>query len=207
MDEISQENKRLMEPLGVAVHEVQHLTEALKDREKDTLALTNAKARANMLDKDLKRMRADHKDLQRKFGAVEKERDELNANFEETVRTVQRQSELKNLVLRKKTQTADEELMERQAQLQKVLAAAHLDPVVVTNLEMKLNDILDSRNGVVRDLQYEILRVSKAHDDAMRTLEERLEEFGIPHDEDYMNKSAFLGSSTTGPAGLVTAGI
>merc|ERR1712072_1390518 len=123
--------------------------------------------------------------------------------------TVQRQSELKNLVLRKKTQTADEELMERQAQLQKVLAAAHLDPVVVTNLEMKLNDILDSRNGVVRDLQYEILRVSKAHDDAMRTMEEKLEEFGIPHDEDYTNKSAFLSSvtTTTGPAGLVTAGV
>ena len=54
--------------------------------------------------------------------------------------------------------------------------------------------------------QYEILRVSKAHDDAMRTMEEKLEEFGIPHDEEYMNKSAFLGSATTGPAGLVTAG-
>jgi fibronectin type 3 domain-containing protein len=201
---ILQENKRLMEPLGVALKEVASLKASLRDREKDLLALSNARARAASLERELARATRERAAEEAEFAAVEKERDELRQNFEETVRTVQRQSELKNLVLRKKTASADEELLARQEQLQKVLDAARLDPVVVSNLEQKLNEILDSRNGVIRDLRYEVLRVSKCHDDAMRTLEAKLAEFGIPHDQGFVDSTAFLGSTTTGPAGLVT---
>eukprot|EP00941_MAST-03F_sp_MAST-3F-sp1_P006269 g6269.t1 len=201
---ISQENKRLMEPLGVAVQEVQALKEKLRDREKDNLALTNSEARSKSVLKEIKRAQEKLKGMEKKFASVLKERDELRATFEETVRTVQRKSEIKNLMLRKQTASADEELAKRQNQLDKVLEAARLDPMVVSNLESKLDEILNTRNATIKDLRYEIIRVSKAHDDAMRTLETKLAEFGIPHDQSYLDRSAFIGSTTHGPAGLVT---
>ena len=71
--EISQENKRLMDPLGVAVQEVQHLQHALKDREKDMLSLSNAKSRFSLLNKKEKILLKDHAELREKYNEMERE--------------------------------------------------------------------------------------------------------------------------------------
>merc|ERR1739838_976070 len=69
-------------------------------------------------------------------------------------------------------------------------------------------DVLDSKNGAIKDLQYELARVCKAHNDLLRTYESKLSSFGIPPDE-----LGFKPLETTiagqqlgkGPAGLVSA--
>ena len=35
----------------------------------------------------------------------------------------------------------------------------------------KLEDVLDAKNGAIKDLQYELARVCKAHNDLLRTYE------------------------------------
>ena len=50
MFDISQENKRLSEPLSVALKEVEELRRELKDYEKDKLSLKNANARLMLID-------------------------------------------------------------------------------------------------------------------------------------------------------------
>jgi len=202
---ISHENRRLTDPLKLAVKEVQALEAALKDREKDTLALTNAKARAHMLEKELIQAEAEYVELKNKFQRLEQERDELLGSFTETVRTVQRQSELHNLVMQKKLSVAASELDNHNEKLNQVVEAAQLDPVALQSMTQKLDGVLFLRNQSIEKLIYQINRVAKAHDDSCRTLEQKLKQFGIPHEDNFLDKSVFIGSATTGPAGLVTA--
>ena len=67
----------------------------------------------------------------------------------------------------------------------------------------KLNSVIDVRNHFIRDLEYEVSRVSKAHNDAVRTYEAKLREFGIPEAELTVAKINEHLTSTM-PAGLVT---
>ena len=50
----SQENKRLSEPLKEALADVAELHSDLKDREKDRMSLTNAKARLKLKDEQVR---------------------------------------------------------------------------------------------------------------------------------------------------------
>ena len=51
----------------------------------------------------------------------------------------------------------------KEAQLSEVLAASNLDPSVLGVVSKKLDDVLDSKNGAIQDLQYELARVTKVH--------------------------------------------
>lgn len=69
-------------------------------------------------------------------------------------------------------------------------------------------ELLERKNSTIQDLQYELARVGKAHDDLLQTYEAKLLEYGIPKDD-----LGFLPLRVTikgqkigkGPAGLVTA--
>ena len=66
----------------------------------------------------------------------------------------------------------------------------------------KLEEVLGSRNSMIRDLQYSIARVAKAHNDVLRVYEAKLQELGV----DPMDATAALpvaSTTSTGPAGLV----
>jgi len=52
-----------------------------------------------------------------------------------------------------------------------------------------------------QDLQYELARITKAHNDVIRVYESKLTEFGIPVEE--LGFRPLVTSTGTGPAGLV----
>ena len=58
-------------------------------------------------------------------------------------------------------------------------------------------------NGAIKDLQYELARVTKAHNDVIRVYESKLTEFGIPVEE--LGFRPLVTSTGTGPAGLVVS--
>ena len=203
MYDIAQENKRLSEPLAVAVKEVEHLRHELKDYEKDKLSLKNAKARLLLLDDKDRLLRREHAALEEKFGSVETERDELRQAFAGTVKQVQRKSEFKNLVLERKLSALQQDLDGKQQQFDTLLRHANLDPGVVTAVTNKLNSVIDARNQVIRDLEYECARVTKAHNDVVRTYAAKLREYGIPVAETSTAPITDRLTSTM-PAGLVT---
>jgi hypothetical protein len=74
-------------------------------------------------------------------------------------------------------------------------------------------DVLDSKNSAIKDLQYELARVCKAHNDLLRTYEAKLAQFGIPVEEMGFKplESTIGGSSSNqqsigkGVSGLVSA--
>lgn len=100
-------------------------------------------------------------------------------------------------------QAINESLEKKESQLSEVIHAANLDPNMLGSVARKLDDVLDSKNGVIKDLLYELARITKAHNDVLRVYESKLTEFGIPVEE--LGFRPLVTSTGTGPAGLVVA--
>lgn len=71
-----------------------------------------------------------------------------------------------------------------------------------------IQDILHNKNAMIKDLEYELARICKAHDDMLETYEEKLGQYGIPKQELGFTPLRVLpqgqGGLARGPAGLVT---
>ena len=66
---------------------------------------------------------------------------------------MQQRSGFKNILLEKKLSAINESLEKKEAQLSEVLAAANLDPNMLGSVSKKLDDVLDSKNSAIKDLQ------------------------------------------------------
>mmetsp|Transcript_25394 Transcript_25394/g.65624 ORF Transcript_25394/g.65624 Transcript_25394/m.65624 type:complete len:475 (+) Transcript_25394:23-1447(+) len=203
MFEIAQENKKLSEPLTRALKEVEKLRHELANYQKDKMSLQNAKSRLHVLETQLRDLTWEHEVLEQRFSAVEKERDELYEHFENTIYEVQQKSGFKNILLEKKLEAQAESLEKKEAQLAEVLNASNLDPTILGTVAKKLDDVLDAKNAAVKNLQYELDRVTKAHNDVIRVYESKLTEFGIPVEE--LGFRPLVTNTGTGPAGLVAS--
>eukprot|EP00002_Diphylleia_rotans_P039855 TRINITY_DN934_c0_g1_i5.p1 TRINITY_DN934_c0_g1~~TRINITY_DN934_c0_g1_i5.p1 ORF type:complete len:474 (+),score=144.75 TRINITY_DN934_c0_g1_i5:54-1475(+) len=201
MFEIAQENKRLSEPLQRALKDNDSLKTQLANYEKDKLSLANSKARLKVLEEQLKNVTWEHEVLLQRFEQVQKERDELYDRFVSTIYDVQQKSGFRNLILEKKLETVQESLEKKEAQLSEVLAASNLDPQSLGAVTKKLDDVLEAKNNSIKDLQYELHRVTKAHNDLIRVYEAKLREFGVPVEE--LGFRPLATTTGTGPAGLV----
>merc|ERR1712070_1220979 len=199
MYEIAQENKKLSEPLTRALKEVDKLRHELANYQKDKMSLQNAKSRLHVLETQLRDLSWEHEVLEQRHHHTEKERDELYEKFESAIYEVQQKSGFKNILLERKLSAINESLEKKEAQLSEVLAAANLDP----NLLGAVSKVLDGKNSAIKDLQYELARVTKAHNDVIRVYESKLTEFGIPVEE--LGFRPLLTNTGTGPAGLVVA--
>ena len=202
MADIAQENKQLLEPLKVAVKQVEELRRDLKDYEKDKLSLKNAKARLKTLSSRYGRLQNQHSSLEEKVAKVSDERQQLLDSFESTVKQVQRKSAMKNVQLQQVLDRKANDFETRKQQLEEVVRAARLDPTVLNAVTNKLDDVIGTRNALINDLQYKVAKVGKSYNDALRTLDSKLEEFGIPADSIGFQPQA--GLMSTLPAGLVT---
>ena len=68
-------------------------------------------------------------------------------------------------------------------------------------MPIALEESLTSCALATQDLQYELARITKAHNDVIRVYESKLTEFGIPVEE--LGFRPLVTSTGTGPAGLV----
>ena len=91
--------------------------------------------------------------MEQRHHHVEKERDELYDKFESTIYDVQQKAGFKNILLERKLTAINESLEKKEAQLSEVLAAANLDPALLGSVSKKLDDVLDGKNGAIKDLQ------------------------------------------------------
>ncbi len=72
---------------------------------------------------------------------------------------------------------------------------------VLQAINHRLDEVLNSKNSIIRALQYDVAKVSKAHNDLIRVYEAKLAEFGIPVEE--LGFRPLVTNTSTGPAGLV----
>ncbi|XP_064836351.1 dynein regulatory complex subunit 4-like [Oncorhynchus masou masou] len=207
MAEVLLQNKRLTEPLQRAKEEVTELQKQLANYEKDKTSLAGAKAHLKVADKEMKDLKWEHEVLEQRFSKVQVERDDLYKKFTQAIQEVQQKSGFKNLLLERKLGALTNTLEKKEAQLNEVLSASNLDHTALGVVTRKLEEVLDSKNIAIKDLQYELARVCKAHNDLLRTYEAKLQAFGIPMEELGFKplESSVAGHSLgQGPAGLVS---
>ncbi|GMF65580.1 unnamed protein product [Phytophthora lilii] len=204
MHDVSQENKRLSEPLAAAIQEVEHLRHELKDEQKDKLSLRNAKARLLYLAQQVHDLKQRQAELTTKYRIMESDRNALYDTFEHTVQTIHKKGECKNLILEQRLASMDDQHARKGAQLQEILLAANLDPVQARRVTETLGTLLDSKNVKIRNLQYKVAKESKAYNDTLRTFTEKLTQFGIPEEEiRALNFKPLASNANVNPAGLV----
>merc|ERR1711981_634761 len=126
----------------------------------------------------------EYRTTEERYRKLDKERDDLYRRFQKAVREIQRKAELgKNSVLEKKIEQLQMQYDEKQAQLTEVLAAAKLDPGVVASVTKKLEQVLGTKNRLIKDLQYQVHQCTKAYNDTIRVYESKLPVNGIPAEE------------------------
>ncbi|XP_060644046.2 dynein regulatory complex subunit 4 isoform X1 [Anolis sagrei] len=207
MAEVMLQNKRLVEPLQRARDEVAELQKKLAHYEKDKRMLASIGARLKVTEKELKDLQWEHEVLQQRFSKVQEERDELYRKFTKAINEVQQKTGFKNLLLERKLLGLANILEKKEVQLNEILAASNLDPAALSVVTRKLEDVLDSKNNAIKDLQYELARVCKAHNDLLRTYEAKLVAFGVPLDNLGFKplETSVLGHALgQGPAGFVS---
>merc|ERR1712151_874604 len=170
-------------------------------------SLASNKRRVKQTQGDMKQLAWKHEVLEQRFEKCKKERDELYNNFVRAIHEVQQKSGFKNLLLEKKLKALVDTLEKKEAQLNEVLAASNLDPTALSAVTRKLEDVLDGKNTAIKDLQYELARVCKAHNDVIKVYESKLNDHGIPA-VDLGFKPLAMGFKNAppgqGPAGLVS---
>ncbi|XP_076328436.1 growth arrest specific protein 8 isoform X2 [Tachypleus tridentatus] len=180
MQEITTENRRLSEPLQRAKEEVQELKRQLVSYEKDKASLANTKTRLRKVNEDFKESMWEKEVLEQRFRKVEEERDTLYKKFVSAIHDVQQKASLKNLLLEKQLSSIEELLEKKEAQLSEMLASSSLEPTALAMIPRKFEDILTDKNSAIKDLQYDLARAYKAHNDLIRTYEAKLKQHGIP---------------------------
>ncbi|XP_019391611.1 PREDICTED: growth arrest-specific protein 8 isoform X1 [Crocodylus porosus] len=206
MAEVLLQNRRLAEPLQRAREEVAELQKKLVHYEKDKEVLVSTKARLKVTQKELKDLQWEHEVVEQRFSKVQAERDELYRKFTQAIGEVQQKTGFKNLLLERKLQALAGLVEKKEVQLNEVLSAANLDPSALSLLTRKLEDVLESKNTSIKELQYELARVCKAHNDLLRTYEAKLAAFGIPLDNlgfTPLETPLLEQALGQGPAGLV----
>ena len=67
--------------------------------------------------------------------------------------------------------------------MNEILKATNLDPAALSNLTRRLEEVLEAKNHQIKELQYELTKISKAHNDMVRVYEAKLTEYAIPIEE------------------------
>ncbi|GLD96352.1 hypothetical protein PINS_up005035 [Pythium insidiosum] len=183
MFEISQENKRMSEPLKKALLDVERLRKSIQVYQQDKVELRNAKARLLVLEQEFATLSWEYEVLQQRYAQVEREYRELNAQFQTSIYDVQQKTGLKNLLLEKKMDAMTLRLEHKDAELNEVLLHAKLEPAIVDRVKGRLQDIMDNKNRDLRDLEKELATLQRQQQALSNAVALKMSEYGLPIDE------------------------
>jgi hypothetical protein len=183
MLEISNENKHMSEPLKKALSDVEKLRAELNDYQRDKTHLREVKAEILVFEQKMKGLGWEHEVLLQRYERAQSERDRLYEQFQNSVFNVQQKSGFKHLLLEKRLAAVGESLEKKEAQLNEVLVSANLSPAVLGQMSKKLENVVEAKNEMVRELHAELERVVTLHNDAIMAYEAKLAEYGVPKEE------------------------
>lgn len=87
--------------------------------------------------------------------------------------------------------------------LRELVQRSGLDQGTVDNICKNMEEAIEAKNSILRNLKYSLAHAIKAYNDAIRVYEAKLLEFGIPADE--LGIEPLVTNTSTMPAGLVAA--
>ncbi|XP_046386718.1 dynein regulatory complex subunit 4 isoform X1 [Ischnura elegans] len=220
--DVQNENSSLVEPLRIAKKEVAELKRNLQNYEKDKICLANTRLKLKICQKEVDDLSSENGVLDVSLQKLQREKEDLEKKLTAGVLEIQQRLGLKSEILNHKVTALLETLERKEVQLRQIIEASHLDPNAVAGITLQIEDVLYRKDAAYRELQWELSRVTKAHDDLICTYEAKLRQLGISQSElgfeplRLMTGPQQSGSSTQdgsssiakrnrmGPAGLVT---
>ncbi|GAB9465320.1 hypothetical protein Gpo141_00002731 [Globisporangium polare] len=183
MFEISQENKRMSEPLKRALQDVEKLRKNIKVYHDEKLDLRSAKAQLLVLEEEYATLSWEFEVLQQRYAQVQREYSELNDQFQRSIYDVQQKTGLKNLLLEKKMDAMTMRLEQKDAELNEILLHAKLEPAIVDRVKGRLEDIMANKSHDLRELEKELSNIARLQKELATAMELKMSEYGLPIDE------------------------
>ena len=167
------------------------------------MALRNAKAQLKQLKTRVKDFRNGRKELEEKFLKVEREKQDMYSKFESAIEQLRKKTDYKNAILDEKLGVLSTEYERKEVQLNELVQRSGLDQRTVDEICKKMEEAIEAKNSILRNLKYSLAHATKAYNDAIRVYEAKLIEFGIPAEE--LGLELLETNTSTMPAGLVAA--
>lgn len=183
MYDIAAENKRMSEPLKRAEADLVTLTLEREEYRKEMGILSRLKKRLLEGESELQNMKWQFEVAHQRAGRLTSERDHLFDQFTHAMYDVQAKAGFRGLLLEKKLAVATADLEKKESQLTEILVSAHLDPAVMGVVAKRLDEVVESKDSAIRELQSELQRVVAAHNRLIAGYERKLGEYGIPVEE------------------------
>lgn len=183
LKEVQKENRCLTEPMKRAKEEAAELTRQLTNYSKDKQSLAATKQSLTAAQKELQVVRWEREALEQRLAAMTAERNEVRIRFETAVQEVQRKAGLTNALLDRKVHTLTDLLEQREAQCSELMALTCRDPEALAAISGKVETLLAQKNAAIRELEMQVLRVTKAHNDQLDTCLAKLDQFGISKED------------------------
>ncbi|ORC92988.1 T-lymphocyte triggering factor [Trypanosoma theileri] len=180
MYDIDRENQNLVAPLEEAQREVAELQQKRKQYEQDKRSLGMTRAKLRSLREEIWRLREEHKALEERYSRVHQEREELKSKFESALRQAMEVVEERNEVLQQRLIESHALVEERDAQLDGVLNAMHLEPAALDLIATEVDRTLERKNQMIKDLHFELKKGEKLLNATLVELERRCQAVNLP---------------------------
>jgi len=159
------------------------LHKTLSTYESDKMALANSRARIQQLSHENESLTHRNENTSSKFKKMEQEKDQLIEKFEASVHDVKQKTEFRALLLEKKVETLGEVLKKKEGTLEEMIETSDIPANEVQELAESVGDLLKAKNAVIDNLEYELAKATKAHNDLILIYRAKLSSAGVPDDE------------------------
>lgn len=180
-----------------------NLEKQVANYEVNRMGYNNAKGSLDDIQKRLKNIREERAKLEEKYKKAEQEKNDMYRKFEIAIKQLQGRAEFKNETLERKLGVFQRDLERKEMTLRELVQRSGLDQGTVENICKNMEEAIEAKNSILRNLKYSLAHAIKAYNDAIRVYEAKLLEFGIPPDE--LGIEPLVSNTSTMPAGLVAA--
>ncbi|KAI5741200.1 hypothetical protein M8J76_011406 [Diaphorina citri] len=177
------ENKKLLKPLQDAEQKVADLERQREMQQKEKQSFMNVKKHLTKARQDLAQMKCVHNALEVAFEKVQQERDDLRERFVDSILEVQQRSNLRSVVLESKVTQLRSDLELRDVQLGELVAMTDTEVASVQPINVKLEELLATKNQQIKDLKLQLTRLVKLYEDCVNSVRLKLRQLGIPESE------------------------
>lgn len=171
--------------------------------DKDVMALRNARGFQKDLKTKLDDIKKNREQLDKDFRETQMQKEDMYKKFETAIAQLKSRANYKNEQLDEKLNVLQTELERKELTLRELVQRSGLDQMTVDEICKKMEEAIEAKNSILRNLKYSLAHATKAYNDAIRVYEAKLVEFGIPAEE--LGLQPLLTNTSTMPAGLVAA--
>ena len=183
-DQLKESNDTCGEELQTCSEKVVTLECKTKDKEKDSVSLRNTNARLSAARKAIVEARAQYKQLQEKFNAVELERDSLTASniHDVSANVIEEDLKRQNVLKKVLEQTKDTNIVIEQ-HLQHTASSAGLQPEKAEALLHNMQEFLDQYNVNLERLNLNIAQATDSYKKQLHSCRSELLKRGVSREK------------------------